>query len=89
MTDLFTHCYRHALNLPVGDVIRNLIDLKKIFSAAHEISKLVKRITKTKHKAGSNSKSTKNESKEIHTFCPTRRTVLGDTLAELLITTPD
>ena len=49
MTDLFTHCYRHALNLPVGDVIRNLIDLKKIFSAAHEISKLLKRITKTKH----------------------------------------
>ena len=29
---LFTHCYGHALNLAVGHVIRNLKDLKVMFS---------------------------------------------------------
>ena len=36
---LFTHWYGYALNLAVGDVIQSL---KEMFSAAYEISKLVK-----------------------------------------------
>ena len=46
---IFTHCYRDALNLAVGDVIRNLKYLKDIFSTAYEICKLVNKITKTKY----------------------------------------
>ena len=46
---LFTHCYGHALYLAVGDVIRNLKDLKEMFPTVHEICKLVLKITKTQH----------------------------------------
>ena len=38
---LFTHWYGHALYLAVGDVIRNLKDLKEMFPTVHEICKLV------------------------------------------------
>ena len=40
---LFTHCYAYALNLPVGDVIRNLKYLKEMFCTAYEIFKLIKK----------------------------------------------
>ena len=69
---LFTHCYRHALNLAVGDVIRNLKDLKEMFSTAYEICKLVKKSPKPNTRLDQIRNSTKNELKEIHTLRHTR-----------------
>ena len=78
---LFTHCYGYALNLPVGDVIRNLKYLKEMFCTAYKICKLVKKSPKRNTRLDQIRNSTKNESKGIHTLCPTRWTVRGDALA--------
>ena len=43
---LYTHCYGHALNLAVGDVIKNIPRLNETFSTAYEICKLVKKSPK-------------------------------------------
>ncbi|XP_057312165.1 zinc finger MYM-type protein 1-like [Hydractinia symbiolongicarpus] len=43
---LYTHCYGHALNLAVGDVIKEIPELKEAFGTAYEICKLVKKSPK-------------------------------------------
>ena len=39
---LYTQCYRHALNLAVGDAIKSVGFLECIFDTAHEMCKLIK-----------------------------------------------
>ena len=39
---LYTHCYGHALNLDVGDIIKSIHSLLETFDTNHEICKLVK-----------------------------------------------
>ena len=48
----FTHCYGHAFNLGVVDVIRNMKDLREVFSTAYEIYKLVKKSPKPNTRRG-------------------------------------
>ena len=48
----FTHCYGHAFSLGVADVIRNLKDLREVFSTAYEIYKLVKKSPKRNTRRG-------------------------------------
>ena len=81
---LFTHCYGHALNLAIGDVIRNILALKETFAAAYEICKLVKKSPKRDTKLHEIRSSMKNEFNGVQTLCPTRWTVCGDTLASIL-----
>ena len=38
----YTHCYGHALNLAVGDTIKNIPALKDAMDTTYEICKLVK-----------------------------------------------
>lgn len=40
---LYTHCYGHALNLAVGDSVRNVKLLSDTFGTIKEICNLVKR----------------------------------------------
>ena len=75
---LFTHCYGYALNLAVDDVIQSL---KEMFSAAYEISKLVKNHHNETLDQIKVEFQTRNELQGIHTLCPTRCTVRGDALA--------
>ena len=72
---LYTHCYGHALNLAIGDVIKSVKSLGETFGAAYEICKLVKKSPKRNTKLDSIRESTKNDSKSVHTLCPTRWTV--------------
>ena len=38
----FTHCYTHALNLAVGDAIKNSKIMKEALETTHKITKLIK-----------------------------------------------
>ena len=81
---LYTHCYGHALNLAVGDVIKNIRSLTETFGTAYEICKLVKKSPKRNTKLDAIRDSTENNSKSVHAFCPTRWTVRGDALESFL-----
>ena len=39
---IFTHCYRHSLQLAVGDTIKGIKNLADMFDKTTEISKLLK-----------------------------------------------
>ena len=43
---VYTHCYRHALNLVCGDTIRSSKLMKDALDTTHEIVKLLKRSSK-------------------------------------------
>ena len=43
---LYTHCYGHALNLAVGDAVKDVGDMAETFDIAKEICKLVKKSPK-------------------------------------------
>jgi len=81
---LYTHCYGHALNLAVGDVIKNIPRLNETFSTAYEICKLVKKSPKRNTKLDAIRESTENKSKSVHEFCPTRWTVRGEIMESFL-----
>ena len=69
---LYTHCYGYALNLAVGDSIKQVYCLKGIFEVVNEICKLIKKSPKRNTKLDDMRKQSKNESKWIQALCPTR-----------------
>ena len=81
---LYTHCYGHALNLAVGDVIKKVPLLKKTFGTSFELCKLVAKSPKRNTKLKDLRTESENTSKTVHTFCPTRWTVRGDSLESIL-----
>lgn len=81
---LYTHCYGHALNLAVGDVIKEIPELKEAFGTAYEICKLVKKSPKRDTQLKNIREATGNESKSVHEFSPTRWTVRGQVLESFL-----
>ena len=74
---LYTHCYGHALNLAVGDSIKSVECLKRVFEIVREICKLIKKSPKRNTKLDDMRRQSKNDSKGIHALCPTRWTVRG------------
>ena len=81
---LYVHCYGHALNLVVKDSYIKVKCLKKTFEAVGEMSLLVKKSPKRNTNLGEIRNHSKNDAKSIHTFCPTRWAVLGETLESVL-----
>ncbi len=85
---VYTHCYGHALNLAIGDTIKQSKVCRESLETAFEISKLIKFSPKrnaafdrikaevTQEDSGS--------SVSIRTFCPTRWTVRGDSISSIL-----
>ena len=43
----FTCCFGHALNLAVGDMVKNVLFLKESMNTAYKISNLIKKSSKT------------------------------------------
>ena len=78
------HCYGHALNLVVKDSCIKVKCLKETFEAVREISLLLKKSPKRNTKLDEIRNHSKNNAKSIHTFCPTRWAVRGDTLESVL-----
>ena len=83
---LHMHCYGHVLNLVVKDSCIKVKCLKETFEAVREISLLVKKSPKRNTKLDEIRNHSKNDAKSIHTFCPTRWTVGGETLESVLQT---
>ena len=81
---LYVHCYGHALNLVVNNSCIKVKCLKETFEAVREISLLLKKSPKRNTKLYEIGNHSKNNAKSIHTFCPTRWTVRGETLESVL-----
>ena len=81
---LYVHRYGHALNLVVKDSCIKVKCLKETFEAVREVLLLVKKSPKRNTKLDELRNHSKNNAKSIHTFCPTRWTVPGETLEIVL-----
>ena len=85
---VYTHCYGHALNLAVGDAIKQSKVCCDALETAFEISKLVK-FSPKRNAAFDRIKADMTEEEShirvgIRSFCPTRWTVRGDSVASIL-----
>ena len=76
---LFIHYHGHALKLAVKDACFKLAILKVTFEMTREICKLVKDSPQRNSRFEETRKTTKNKKKNVHTFCPIRWTVRGET----------
>ena len=47
---LYTHCYAHSIQLAVGDTMKASPVLKHTIANTYELTKLVKKVTKTRRK---------------------------------------
>jgi len=82
---LFTHCYCHALNLAISDTIKQSKICRTALEVAFEITKLVKFSPKRNAIFDRiRSEEEDDSSIGIHTFCPTRWTVRGDSIESIL-----
>ena len=81
---LYLHCFGHALNLGVNDMMKNVADLKQTFAVVREVCKLVKHSPQRDTKLKKLRQETNNESKGVHAFCPTRWTIRGETASSML-----
>ena len=85
---VYTHCYGHALNLAVGDAIKQSKVCRDALETAFEISKLVK--FSPKRNAAFDRIKADTPEDDCHTgvgirsFCPTRWTVRGDSISSIL-----
>ena len=77
---LFTHCYGHALNLAIKDTCFNVDCLKETFETVNEICNLVDKSPQRNTKLTDLCGKFENESKGVHSFCPSCWTVRGETL---------
>lgn len=81
---LFTHCYGHALNLAVKDVCNHTKCLKDTFDTAREICKLVTKSPQRDTHLKEIRLESGNMDPGVHSFCPTRWTLHGQTLQSIL-----
>ncbi len=85
---VYTHCYGHALNLAVGDTIKQSKICRDALETAFEISKLIK--FSPKRNAAFDRIKADIPEEDAHTgvgvrsFCPTRWTVCGDSISSIL-----
>ena len=81
---LTTHCYGHALNLAVADAIKSVQCISDSLYTEREIGKLVKKSPQRIAKLDKIRAETKNESRGVHAFCPTRWTVRSEALVAVI-----
>ena len=65
---LYTHCYRHALNLAVGDSVKNVKLLADMFGTIKEVCNLVKKSPKCETHLKKLHDLSENENPSIHYF---------------------
>ena len=87
----FTHRYTHALNLAVGDAIKNSEIMKEVLETAHEITKLIKKTPKRdakldaiKNEAKIISNSEEDHAEAITLLCPTCWAVRAKSLSSIM-----
>ena len=81
---LYTHCYGHALNLAVGDSVKNVKLLSDSFGTIKEICNLVKKSPKRETHLKLLRQNNENENCGVHSFCPTRWTIRGQSCKAMI-----
>ena len=82
-----THCYGHSLKLAVGDALKNSKVCRDALDVAFEVSKLIR--FSPKRSAALHDIKVSNPMEDEgpmpkHNICPTRWTVRGDAIANIL-----
>ena len=81
---IFTHCYGHALNLGVGDTIKQCQLMKSALEVVAEISKLIIKSPKRDSLFQKLKSELAPDSPGFHVLCPTRWTVRASSLQSVL-----
>ena len=86
---IYTHCYAHALNLAVGDTLKQSQICCEALEVAFEIAKLIKFSPKRKFNAAFDRIKAEDDNDlisrvAIRSFCPTRWTVRDASIASIL-----
>ena len=81
---IFVHCYGHALNLAVGDSIKNNSVLRDTLDTTFEISKLVKYSPRRDTIFEKLKAELAPDTPGFRTLCPTRWTVRAASLSSVL-----
>lgn len=81
---VFTHCYGHALNLAVGDTVKNCKLMKSCLDAVFEITKLIKKSSKRDAIFNKLKAELATDTPGFRVLCPTRWTVRAASLQSVL-----
>lgn len=81
---VFTHCYGHALNLAVGDTVKQSKVMKSSLETVYEISKLVKKSPKRDAMFQKLKQELAPDTPGVRILCPTRWTVRAASLQSVL-----
>ena len=81
---LYNHCYGHAINLTVGDTIKQVKLLKDILDTCFEISKLLKSSPKRDAAFEALKSQLVPSNPGFRTLCPTRWTAVATSLNSVI-----
>lgn len=81
---VYTHCYGHALNLAVGDTVKQSKTMRDALDTTHEISKLLKYSPKRDSLFEKLKQELAPETPGFRTLCPTRWTVRAASLKSVV-----
>ena len=80
----FARCFGHALNLAVGDMVKNARFLKDSMDTTYDISNLIKKSPKRDAMLQKIRKDISLEYPGFKVFCPTRWTVRTESMKSIL-----
>ncbi len=81
---VYTHCYGHALNLAVGDIVKQSKLMKHSLETVNEISKLIKKSPKRDAIFQKLKSDLAQDTPGFRMLCPTRWTVRSSSLQSIL-----
>ena len=81
---IYTHCYGHALNLAIGDCVKQCKVMKTAFEVVEEVSKLIKKSPKRDAAFEKLKANLAPETPGFHVLCPTRWTVRAASLQSVI-----
>lgn len=81
---VFSHCYGHALNLAVGDTIKQIKVLKDVFDVIYEVTKLIKFSPKRDAVFEKLKEAVSPDNAGFRVLCPTRWTVRAASLQSVI-----
>ena len=81
---IFTHCYGHALNLTVGDIVKKCKLIRSCLDGVFEITKLIKKSPKQDAIFHKLKHGRATDTPSYHVLCPTRWTVCAASLQSVI-----
>ena len=81
---VFTHCYGHALNLSVGDTIKQSSAMRECLEICFEVVKLIKVSPKQEAMLRELKEEIGSDAPSVRTLCPTRWTIRAESLASII-----